>query len=33
VIVLDGGWDLDALDQFAPSQLTNGLSNQFGGSK
>ncbi len=33
VIVREGGWDLDALDRLAPTQLINGLTNAFGISK
>jgi len=28
-MIRDGGWDLDALDHTAPSQLTAGLRNEF----
>jgi 3-oxoacyl-[acyl-carrier protein] reductase len=30
VIVREGGWDLDALDRVATTQLTSGLRNEFG---
>ncbi|MGB6089548.1 MAG: SDR family oxidoreductase, partial [Candidatus Binataceae bacterium] len=28
-MIREGGWDLDALDRTAPSQLTSGLRNEF----
>jgi hypothetical protein len=33
VILREGGWDLDALDRVATTQLTNGLRNEFGPPK